>query len=253
MKSLFHNPCSIPSPEMYGSRSAISCSSETKAIDFIKSIFELHWGQHINIPLLVPKCAIYDDIGYDEVFLDSRGKMFVLPNEYRIAFAHFNVCYIKTLETSRYYSISNSTHTNCASMRHSRDFEAYLDIVNVPMLKYVPLYCAELIHVVNEIFDNASNVSNIHIRVNHTFMLRALLRFCEVPDESMTTVFSFLENVYGTVKLTPAIVRSHFSNVNICSKFDEFCEIIGTDDTFNRAKEYILLSVLSLMKPEVSS
>ena len=160
----------------------------------IRGIFTRHGATHLDIPLFMPKCRLFEQQGWITNVMDPDGIILSLPFDSRVSLARYisrnNVRNIKR------YNIGNVYRDTKISRTHPKEIkECTFDIVSdAASNSLVP--DAEVLYAVDEIVQQFPCLRNrnFQVLVNHTNLLKAILLQANIDDAQLNKVFSILQS-----------------------------------------------------------
>lgn len=160
----------------------------------IRSIFTRHGATQLDIPLLMPKCKLFEQQGWIMNVMDPEGIILSLPFDSRVSLARFisrnNVRNIKR------YSISDVYRDTKISRNHPKEIkECSFDIVTDSPSNSL-IADAEALYTVDEIVKQFACLRNrnFYVLVNHTSLLKAILLHANIDEAQWNKVYSILQS-----------------------------------------------------------
>ncbi|GLV39622.1 Gcn2 [Carabus blaptoides fortunei] len=206
--------------------------------DYVKQavvkIFNLHGGQCLSTPLLMPESNYYKGIDTCVKLMTHSGSIISIPHDLRVPFARYiawnNITLLKR------YSIDRVYREKKIFGFHPRElYECAFDIVTPNPGSFMA--DAELLSIVSEIVNQFTDLRNKNfiIRLNHTALLKAILLHCGIPDEKHNDVYSILSDARDG-KVTKFQIKTHL--ISLCltdNAMVTLFSLIETESPINKA------------------
>lgn len=180
----------------------------------IREVFTRHGATHLDIPLFMPKCRLFEQQGWITNVMDLEGIILSLPFDSRVSLARY-ISRNKIRNLKR-YNIGNVYRDTKISRTHPKEIkECSFDIVTeASSCSLIP--DAEVVCTVDEIVRQFSCLRhrNFYIVVNHTNLLKAILLQANIDEAQLNKVYSILQSSKDT-KECVLKVRSYLTDEGI--------------------------------------
>ncbi|KAI8785191.1 eukaryotic translation initiation factor 2-alpha kinase 4 [Biomphalaria glabrata] len=162
----------------------------------LTQVFTSHGALHIPLPLLMPKCSVYEDNEQIVMVMDHRGGVVTLPFDHRVSLARYvmrnNVQSMKRYALGKVFR--EKKFFNVLYNVHPKELtECSFDIIT-PSSSASLIPDAEVLTVVQEIINKYPSLQarNYYVRMNHMSLLKAVLLHCGIAENLHSTTLALL-------------------------------------------------------------
>lgn len=194
-------------------RDLYSFAAKQRVFQFVYSMLENLMQSHcavcLSLPTLVPKHSV-QRFGVNDVYylVDNNGSIVSLPHDLRVPFAR----YIARNKTSHFrrYSIEKVYRQRKVMGYHPKElWECAFDIVTPKSSHSMHVMPdAEVLTLLSQVVNQfpTLNTSKLILKVNHMKLLKAILDYCDVPEESQSQVIRCIGEC-GSIKVTQSLIK----------------------------------------------
>lgn len=225
----------------------------TQIFDKVTNVFKKHGGVTIDTPTFELKSILSGKYGEDSKLIydlaDQGGEECALRYDLTVPFARF-LAMNKDIRAMKRYAVAKVFRRDQPAMTKGRMREFYqcdFDIAG-EYDRMVP--DAEIIHVINEVFDSLGWRGQYTIKLNHRKILDGIFQACGVPEDKIRTISSAVDKLD---KLPWADVRKEMTEEkglsgDVADRIGEWVVLSGKRDLLEKMQKDETLAANASMK-----